>query len=329
MTQNSLPPEGSPDRQANYWLTVVDTPAFDAAAQEAFQRWLATSDENREAWRKAQVFWQEMGGLNPGEIAEIEQQLRKIPAPPTTLPKSKPSASRMVGYYAAAAAIFLALGLNVQHLGLFPDYQTAKGGQQTVTLADGSTVLLGTGSVLSVNYTDGARRLTLHDGEAYFQVAPDASRPFTVSTEDGAVTALGTAFDIKQTDGDMRVAVFEHNVKVAFRSGEVIPSLPEGQGVAFSNGHSRPISPDGIKQARAWRNNLLLFKNQPLWEVVAEIERYRPGKILILGQALAQMEVSGLFDSGDPEAALAIIENTLQIKEYRLTGRLIILVSAG
>ncbi len=329
MPAHPPPPEGDPAQQADYWLALSHSPFFDVVQQQALQDWLATSPENRNAWRKAQLFWQQTDSLNPTQIVEVENRLRKVSgfqSIPRTAVRSKFNAT----YYAAAACLILAIALKLLwQPGLFADYQTAKGEQEQVLLSDGSNILLNTNTRLSVTFSPNRRILTLHEGEAYFTVAPDKQRPFTVQTAKGDITALGTAFNIQQVDDALAVTVFHHAVRVSFSNGQQIVRLNEGQQTDYVNNQIQPTVAANLNQAKAWREHRLVFKNQPLQTVADELERYRPGKIIIADKALAQHRVTGVFDPRDTEAALSVIEKTLGLKEYRLTDKLVVLLSAG
>jgi len=219
-------------------------------------------------------------------------------------------------------AVSLGLTFNA---GYFADFRTGTGEQRRIQLSDGSTVILNTASSLSVDFSEKQRVIRLHGGEAYFKVAADAARPFEVVASGGRVRALGTAFDVKQWQGNMAVTVYEHSVRIAFADGETVESLPEGQRVASVDGKAGQPETVNVKQAAAWQERRLVFKEKPLQQVVDDLNRYRPGKIVIADPALAAHLVTGVFDANDPEAALNVIEKTLSASETRLTDALVIL----
>lgn len=325
------PPEDNLAQQADYWLALSHSPFFGAEQKQALQDWLSASLQNQQAWRQAQLFWQQTESLTQAQIAEIEKRVLKpsVLQPIPSIPKAKIRYKSPV-FYATAACLVLAITLKLLwQPGLFADYQTAKGEQEQVVLRDGSSVLLNTDTRLSVKFSQNSRALTLHEGEAYFTVAPDKQRPFTVQTAKGDITALGTAFNIQQLDDDLTVTVFQHAVRVKFSNGQQIEHLNEGQQTAYIDDQIQPTTTANLNQAKAWREHRLVFKNQPLQTVVAELERYRPVKIIIANKALAQHRVTGVFDPRDTEAAITVIEKTLGLKEYRLTNKLVVLLSAG
>lgn len=309
-------PDADANEQAEYWLALRESPFFDGEQEQRWQVWLAASRENREAWQQAQLFFSRLERVNPAQIQRIER------AGGTHYPA--PARHRWVMPIAACLMLALCLGWAFR-AGFFADFRTGTGEQRRIQLSDGSSVILNTASALSVAFSETQRVIRLHGGEAYFKVAADAARPFEVVTSGGRVRALGTAFDVKQWQGDLAVTVYEHSVRVAFANGQTLESLPEGQRVASAGGNPGLVEAVNLKQAGAWQERRLVFKEKPLQQVVADLNRYRTGKIVIADAELARHLVTGVFDANDPEAALQVIEKTLSVSELRLTDALVIL----
>ncbi len=319
-------PKKPPDplaHQADHWLALLHSPLFDRKQQQALQRWL-TNPANRVALQKAQAFWQKMGMLDAAQLALLEQRLAQTSAPKRK-PKSKPLFVSMWLVSALACCLLLLMPAWQIWQSLAADYRTATGEQRVVELADGSRVLLNTASVLSVDFSQQRRHVVLHEGEAHFKVAKDTNRPFEVETAIGTIRALGTAFAVKQMDDDLTVTVDEHAVRVTFSNGSIIESLREGEQVSLHQQQISIVKHINLNQAMAWQQRRLVFKDQPLQQVVAELSRYRNGAIFITDNRLAQHQVTGVFDANDTETALLTIEKSLGLKEYRMTDRLVVL----
>lgn len=315
-------PQGSRADQADYWLALLHSPLFDRPQQQAFQHWLATDPENRIALQKAQAFWQKWGTADNAQLALLERRLVEA-----TADQKSPNTAFSSAWLIPALACFLLFivpGIGFWQA-LFADYKTAAGEQRLISLSDGSSILLNTASKISVDYSQQLRSVILHSGEAHFKVAKDANRPFEVTTEGGKVRALGTAFDVRQWDGSMTVTVTEHAVSINPKQGSALTRLQEGQRVSINGQQTSPVETVNLKQAMAWQQRLLIFKDQPLRQVVAELSRYRAGTIVIADSTLAKHQVSGVFDASDTETALRTIEKSLRLKEYRLTDRWIVL----
>lgn len=317
----------TPVEQADYWLTLLESPLADDAQRQAFQAWLKSEPAHRAAWQDAQAFWRKLDRFNDDQVAEIERRLAEqtsIACGNKVVPFNK---TRRIGIklLPIAASILLVVTLHFAYMaGYFADYRSSTAQQQLVKLDDGSTVLLNTASSLSVDFSKDARDVRLK-GEAYFQVAADAGRPFTVHTSGGDVRALGTAFDVKQLDDDLAVTVYEHAVRVSLKQGQVVDRLQEGQRISYRDGQLGPLETVNMRQAKAWQRHQLIFAGQPLAQVIAELNRYRSGRIVIFDKDLAAHRVTGVFDTREPEQALATIANILGLQEWRLSDALVIL----
>src|SRR5690606_33638330 len=88
------------------------------------------------------------------------------------------------------------------------------GERRTETLPDGTEVVLNTDSALEMRYSKGRRYIEVKQGEAQFEVAHDASRPFVVSIGEDTVTALGTRFQVRREQGSAIVTLLEGSVEV-------------------------------------------------------------------------------------------------------------------
>ncbi|MBD9355585.1 FecR family protein [Methylomonas sp. EbA] len=305
--------------QAIDW--VIRLRAGNAGAQErrAAAEWQNRSPSHRRAFAEAEQLW-----LDMGEVWSVTE----LPRPTQAMGRRF---SRPVWRGLAAAALALALVLPFSGLGdrWFSDYYTAVGEQKTVTLADGSQVLLNTDTALTVAYSDTGRKLTLKHGQALFKVAADRNRPFEVATDTAVVKALGTVFEVLQQDHAARITVQEHAVGV---KGLHAPDYPpdariqEGQQAVYSaaNGLQAAVAADP-QQSAAWQRGKLVFKNQALADVVAELDRYFPGKIVISDAKLAALRVSGVFPLADRAATLAMLQQILAVKISQITPWLTVL----
>ncbi|MEJ1963534.1 MAG: FecR domain-containing protein [Gammaproteobacteria bacterium] len=195
-------------------------------------------------------------------------------------------------------------------------YSTAVGEIKTVTLPDGSEVRLNTNSAVRVAFPGKARVIQL-DGEAYFKVAPDPQRPFVVYAGRFSVKALGTAFavhalengvDLTVTAGHVELASFkEPPADVASRGvaptdhAETRVPLLKGQH-AYFRGESKLIESLGtqaLEERLSWRDGMLIFDNDRLSDIVAELNRYSTTRIVISEPAIQDLRLGGYFKVQD------------------------------
>lgn len=194
-------------------------------------------------------------------------------------------------------------------------YEAPLGNQRLVQLADGSEVLLNSGSRLEHRraFDRSHRNVVLH-GEGFFDVAHDAT-PFTVQTFNGEVRVLGTRFNVRAWHSDVvpetEVVLEEGSVQFSAgdASGEAVVLMP-GQRSAMRITATRPTAPERVDpvQRTAWRNGGFLFVNRQVGVVLDEVARRFDVIIEVYPAALRNEMVSlKLNDTRDAEAVLQTI----------------------
>lgn len=200
--------------------------------------------------------------------------------------------------------------------------ETRAGENRDVSLADGSTVSVGARSVLWATLSRDAREVTLERGEAFFRVAKDATRPFTVKIGNTTVAAVGTAFNIRRARERVVVAVADGIVKVDAPAlqGAAASRAQLGVGQQLSinttNGSStmQVVDTGGIA---AWRDGLLQYRDEPLPSVIADVTRYSEYDIVIADPAVAELRVTGTVFANDVESWLQSLEAALPVRVIR------------
>ncbi|MEE8295982.1 MAG: FecR domain-containing protein [Sphingomonadales bacterium] len=335
-------------RQAADFVALAYSGNISEADEKKLATWLAAHPDNRTEYQAMLDIWDASGDLadDPEILSEISQG------------KAFPARTWNLGGFGkvAAAAGFLIIAITSYFLAN-PDvvqepqlaaYATEIGEQETVTLADGSLVTLNTNTELRVDYTEGYRHLILSRGEAYFDVAKDQSRPFTVEAGSQSVTALGTQFNILRDNGQITVAVIEGVVAVHDNgdldaaieviNGQAVPrrildEKENGQfrleagGVGTFSKTARVITaPEvaDITKFYSWRDGVLRFEDETLEFVINNINRYTSRQIILNGADARNMRISGVFLTNDIEGVLKGLEATLPIEVELSTNRVII-----
>lgn len=152
---------------------------------------------------------------------------------------------------------------------------TPRGGENTVILSDGTTVHLNAGSKLTypVRFA-GKRRLVALEGEAYFDVAADAKRPFVVRTHLGEITVLGTAFNVNAyTDSPVcYTTLVRGKVRVDAGNKQTVTLLPGEQAMlTASHMEKREVN---LEEYVGWVNGKYVFNDRPLGEIMKVFERW-------------------------------------------------------
>lgn len=198
-----------------------------------------------------------------------------------------------------------------------------RGGENTVVLADGTTVHLNAGSKLTypVRFA-GKRRTVVLQGEAYFEVTKDENRPFVVQTHLGEVTVLGTEFNVNAyADADVCYTTLVRG-KVSFSasdSGESVTLLPGEQAVATAgNVEKRAVDLD---EYVGWVDGIYTFNNRTLGEIMQTFERWYDIQVYYETPDLRNMTYSGnLKRYGTINSFLDALELTGDL-DYKITGR--------
>ena len=247
----------------------------------------------------------------------------------------------------ATAAILAALLLFVAGHTFFsvygpvagPVFKTGIGGFQKAVLQDGTKIELNTDSELRVRFTRRKREIVLVRGEAHFDVAKDADRPFVVRAGYVVVRAVGTAFTIRMyTPSRSSVLVTEGRVTVGSptRSGEVFDAfgwttasdadatlVSAGERAMDNAGHIAIYAVDDQQMAarEAWRTGWFVFSEMSLSEIVAEFNRYQRRQITIGTPSIATLRFNGRLNVKAVDKFLAGLAKTTGIRAREVAGQ--------
>lgn len=202
-----------------------------------------------------------------------------------------------------------------------PDqYITATGEQLTVVLADSSKITLNTNTFLTVVYSKQKRRILLAEGEAFFEVRKDFSRPFIVETSRGSATALGTAYSVKKIKHQVIVSVTEGVVEVSETKDRTTLTpkkinINANQQVEFNSQGMSETKPIENSNLVHWKEKFIRFDTQPLSTVIQELNRYLVEPILSVSKNAESILISATIDLTKPNEALAalVISNQLNL----------------
>lgn len=318
---------------ARDWILRLSSGEITPAEMSRFKEWLARSPARRAAFERERRFWRRLEPLRQttGRAGEPDSRDEAAPAGRASPSRSpRPAARRgrraaLVAGLAACAALALAFG--DLPAALMADYTTAVGARRTVTLADGSVVHLNTDTAIAVAIDAASRRVDLLRGEALFEVAADPARPFSVAAGDGVTRALGTAFVVRTGDGETTVTVTEGRVRVTAPAGAGGAWIDAGPGARtrYRAGQA-PRSAGTVDPAMValWRRGVIRIDDLPLDAAVAELDRYRPGRIVLLADGPYE-SVSGAFDIAGVDAAVAGLAATHGLGATEITPYLLVL----
>lgn len=310
--------------QASAWLARLQRAEIDAADGLEFDAWLAASQANRDAYRTVLAAWQAFDPCRQEVLDELAVQPRTAPRRPA------PTRRWLVGGGMAIAAGLAALVVMpaVEGASSVQTYATARGERQRITLADGSVVDLNAETRLTVRFVRRERRVELGEGQAIFDIAHDPSRPFTVEASGRAVRVLGTEFDVRNRGGDVVVTVARGRVQVrpvaSSRSGQAFALTP-GQRLAIRRTGAADLSAVDPQEALGWRAGRLVYRGEPLADVVADLNREFAEQIEVTEPALARLPVTGVIVLDDQASVAARLSLMLPVRSVP-SGRGVLLL---
>jgi transmembrane sensor len=228
--------------------------------------------------------------------------------------KQKPAITvRLYSFLKYAAVLLIVFGAGI----FFNKYFTGKPGLTEIAvpsgqvaeikLPDGSHAWINSDTRLSFsgNFTGKNRQVTLK-GEAYFKVQKD-KRPFVVSTKYGEITVLGTSFNVHAyNNGKFHTTLVEGIVKYTNTEQNQGIILSPGQQVSFSENDSIQVSEVKTNLYTSWKDGVIIFKKEPLKEVILKLERHFDVKIKLEDRSLEDIRFTGNIEN----------ENLFDVMEY-------------
>lgn len=319
-------PTPAQEQAALAWLSLLhDQPS--SGDQATFSHWLQADPAHAEAYAQAQVIW-ELSEVPARTLAD-EDALALQGYLNAMNRARRSSVRRWSGGLALAASLLLmvSMGAGWQPSRWFDDlgadYVSAPGQVRSVTLADQSVITLDADSAIAVDFSGGERHVEVRRGAAFFSVS-HTGEPFVVDANRGEARVLGTQFEVRLQPMGAQVSVLSGRVGVTPAKGAEQQVLGADQQVAYSAGHARALQAIDAQAQLAWRQGWLNYYKVPLADVVQDLRRYYPGRILLLNDELGARRISGSFPSHDPQAVLASLQEVLGFQQNHL-GNLIIL----
>lgn len=300
----SSTPDRTLDGGARSWVLCFASGEVSPEQERAFAAWLAESEGNRLAFDRAWRLWE---GL--ADVAQIEDILADCNNIKTFQPRPVMTRRLLLGG-GLAASLVCAAGIGLMALKSAPTQDillaTRRGEIKTFTLPDGSEIILGGGSRLRGAFTDRARTLQLVEGNAFFDIAHDESRPLTVDSGGVLVRVLGTRFDIKKRVGQVLVSVDRGHVQVMAEAAAVARDLRAGESILSTA--ALPLGPVQSFDAEtefSWRSGRLAFVDAPLRDIVADMNQYSDRPVRLAPGAPADMRLTLSFSIGQIGQVLA------------------------
>ncbi len=329
MTDLTAPQELSRDfdalqREAYQWISRFMGGNMTATEIAEMRAWYQRSAAHSRAYAQARQVWRALGPIAGATGSTLRHRSRQEKASAFSTPIGR--RLFLGGATAAAAAYFVMkppLGLWPSYPEWSADYHTGTGEQRGVKLTDDVLLDLNTRTSIAVrSETSDAARIELISGEAAISTER-AKSLITIVAGSGRIRASGAEFNLRCDGGRVTTSCLKGAVVVS-RQG-VDTSLGVPQQLTYDDDGIGAITTIDPEVVTAWRSGLLIFESTPVSEVVAEVNRYRSGRIVLLNDELGRRRLTARLRTDDTEAAIGQIVRIFGAKVRTLPGRVVIL----
>ncbi|MEM0911052.1 MAG: FecR domain-containing protein [Pseudomonadota bacterium] len=281
--------------KAMEWFLIMDSNEETAQERDDFKRWHAESDVHKEAYSQAVTLLSAFGTLSNGDLTTENRSKLSFVASSKKWYRKNVNAT-----LAMAASLMIAIvttfvisdylnddnSAKSSDLAKFQEtsvYETKVGQKLSFALADGSNLLLGPDSKLTLQLTETSRVANLSKGIARFDVVKDNNRPFTVKADFFSAVVLGTTFTVSFNANTARLSVLEGEVRAEFNhlveggAPLLLEKASVTAGSSLSATNESGLSPKrsiSTSDFIAWESGRLTYIDATLEEVIADANRY-------------------------------------------------------
>ena len=299
------------------WQLSLDSGDGSAVEQEEFAKWLASNEEHARAWRQLGMLDQRFSVASGPARAALLQSREGIRRRVRKLGSGLASVVLVCG---------LALFVGQRYVPLnywLADQRTATGEQRTLALSAGVDVTLNTRTSVR-RQTDGGKLvgLELITGEAAID-STGAGRAFAVVAGVGRSLLESGRFEVRHLNGKVCVTCIEGSVRMEHPAGAL--QLHARQQIVYGARSVGGIASIDPKTVSAWRQGILVFNQTRLDDALDEINRYRPGRVVLLNDAVRSKPVSGRFATASLDLALWQLQESFQLRARALPAGLLVL----
>lgn len=297
--------------QAATWLERRSFGAWTEADQNALDAWLAMDIAHHIAFLRL-----EAGLHRTDRLTALRRPMAALKAP-----SESSSGSKRMALLGAVAlfAMFGVVGLTLSDRGTETIYKTGIGGQKTLSLADGSQIDLNTNTTIRISSNRSERKVWLDQGEAYFRIKHDETRPFLVLVGKRRITDLGTEFTVRRDAGRLRVAVLKGIVRfeqidrnnkaqsIVLTPRKVITATATSLSISALSTHS-------LTDNLGWLRGVLIFNRTPLADAAAEINRYNTKKLILADAGIGRLQIGGTFPKNNVNAITSVAQDLFGLR---------------
>lgn len=331
MNTEAMPafPADESQGEAETWLARLLSPECTTSERADFEDWLAEDPSHVEAYLAAERIHSMAALLGSDDlIRAATRSARNDARGPAVRRRRSGVAMAMAASLLAACGVVFWFARTPTPAPPLQNYTTAVGEQRTLTLVDGTTLLLDTDSSVNVRFEPTRRLLDLARGRMQLVVAADPQRPFVVQAGASTIRDIGTTFQVSRTGELVNVGLIEGSVTVKVDvagADAMVNTLSPGQQLSVDAGRMQGTRPLDLSTASAWPRGELVFKGRRLDLLLEEANRYSRTPMRLADPALGSLTVSGVFHHDDQAALVAALERMLSIRAERVGDREIVL----
>jgi transmembrane sensor len=298
---------------ATHWYVLLRSGQATAGDWQRYEQWRAADPRHDALCRQLET------RLGVFQVPQAQGVSGKVLQQALEAPSSRRQVLQvaLAGGGVALGAALLAQPLGLPLTELTADIRTGTGERRTVTLDDGSELLLNAQSAADIQFDPQRRLVRLREGELLAKVAGDRLRPFLIQTDHTRLRAYGNRFLVREREGQGQVAALNGAVQIDGQNGERL-HLTAGHEVRYNREGFGPVQASS-SGATAWVDGFLQVRDRPLAEVIDALRPYHKG-VLRLDSAVAGLRVSGLYRLDNPQQILDTLARTLPIHITRRTG---------
>lgn len=313
-------------KEAQHWLLRLTSGAATVQDARAFEHWCGQSAAHAEAFAETRRLWENLGPAAHAWMASERVRAAAV--------ADRVAGPRMTRRAFLGAAVTASAALVVVHppLQLWPslsdmvaDYRTATGEQREVDL--GRSVVVQMNTQTTINLRKANRQITgieLLGGEIQVKTTAAAADPLSVFAGGGRIDigAMGKC-NVRCNGSDVQVTGLDGATTLRYQGQTAV--LKTAERAEFGDGRVGRVMPADLEVTMGWRRRVLIFDGQPLVDVVREINRYRPGKIILANDELGARTVQARFSLNQLADVAALIHDAYGAKVTALPGGIVIL----
>lgn len=310
-------------REGDAWVLLMLSGNGTQADAEALRQWRSRSPAHEHAFREA-VRLRTLIRVAGGELRGWTGPLQRVGMRQHGASGAKINRRAFLAGGLAASVLSGFGALQLLRREPAADFTTAKGERRTLALSAGISIELNTLSRLRRRPDVGAHAVELLSGEAMMEARMPQEEQLIALAGPGRTQARAARFSLRCVAGAICVSCLEGEVVV--QAGGAGRRLQAGQQVSYAQDGIGAVAALDKEAVTGWEHGVLLFRRETVSTVIAEINRYRPGRIMVANATLAARRIDGTFYVGQLDQIFSQLQAAFGTRVIPLPGGVVVLV---